>query len=337
MAYSVALPQANARVHVDDGNSILDAALSCDIPYPFGCRSGMCGSCKSTLISGRVDVRGHQEFALTEEEQRQGLVLACCAYPLSDCELVWLDPDEPASFDFRECEGRVAEVRRVTHDIAVVQVALDAAAPLEFAAGQYASVSFGFLPTRHYSFANVPGSPLLEFHVRAVPGGQVSTSVYAELSPGSRVRVSGPLGAAYLRRSHTGPAIFCAGGTGLAPVLSMLRQQALDGATRPMQLFFGVRAEQDLYAIDQLNELAHALPQLEITPVLSEADGSIGRRTGFLADAVRADVGDCSSSKAYLCGPPIMVETCRRALFEKNLGPQHCHVDAFWTPPAAPA
>ena len=316
--------------------SILEAALAAGIDYPFGCRGGVCGSCKSALVTGQVDLRGHQEFALSPQEERQGLVLACCSYPRSDCELAWLDADEPVDFTYREVGGRVAAVDRVTHDIVVVKVLPDQLEPLEFAAGQYASVRFKDQPSRCYSFANRPGEKMLEFHVRAVPNGQVSQFVYRSLREGDPVEIGGPMGVAYLRRQAPGPAVFGAGGSGLAPILSMLRVLAHEKSTRELQVFFGVRSERDLYAQTELRDVVAALPHCRVTSVLSDPQGPTVHRTGFLADAMRSDLGDCKGSKSYLCGPPVMVDTCRAVLLDKRVSPADCHVDIFWTAPAVP-
>src|SRR6476620_8026488 len=107
VAYQVIVRQADCVVSVKDGDSILDALLEAGVAYPFGCRGGVCGSCKSALISGQVDLRGHDEFALTLQEERQGLVLVCCSFPRSDCEVAWVDVDEPVRFEYRELLGQV--------------------------------------------------------------------------------------------------------------------------------------------------------------------------------------------------------------------------------------
>lgn len=336
MAHQVTIRQANCAVTVEDGESILESALRAGIDYPFGCRGGVCGSCKSALVTGQVDLRGHQEFALSAQEQLQGMVLACCSYPRGDCEVAWVDADEPVDFAYRELGGTVVSIEKATHDIAIVKVGLDNLEMLEFAAGQYASVRFNDLPARCYSFANRPGEAVLEFHVRAVPNGQVSQAVYNGLQVGDTVQICGPQGVAYLRQHHSGSAIFCAGGSGLAPILSMLRVLAHQRSERRLRLYFGVRGERDLYAQNELRSLVGALPNAEVTVVLSDPHGPTAHRTGFLADVMRTDLDDCGGSKSYLCGPPVMIETCRAVLLEKGVSPANCHVDVFWTAPAVP-
>jgi CDP-4-dehydro-6-deoxyglucose reductase/ferredoxin-NAD(P)+ reductase (naphthalene dioxygenase ferredoxin-specific) len=331
MTYTIKIRQFDEPVVADIGQTILEAALKQGLDYPCGCRSGNCGACKSTLFSGEVEMSPYSEFALTEEEKAGGLILACRAVPWSDCEVAYLEPDEVAVHLQRKLVCSVIGLEDATHDIKIVRLRVDRGGPFGFSAGQYAQVTFPGQPPRDYSMANRPDEEVLEFHIRHVGGGRVSKFVAETLALGDTVEVEGPYGIAQLRENHTGPIVALAGGSGLAPVMSIIETALAKGMGQDMHLYFGVRDERDIYLEDHFRLLAANHPNLNFVPVLSEPSGSTSRRIGFLADVVRADFADLDGAKAYLAGPPVMVETCVAALEQLGVGRENCHADAFYT------
>jgi naphthalene 1,2-dioxygenase ferredoxin reductase component len=331
MGFAVKVRQFDQILDVEMGQTILEAALARDLPYPHGCRSGNCGACKSELVSGEVEMSPYSEFALSAAEKANGLILACRAVPWSDCEVKFLDPEETVVHPLRHMICRVVELSHATHDIRVVRMKIESGGPYNFAAGQYASVQFAELPARDYSMANRPDDDVLEFHIRLLPGGAVTPHVAQVLKVGDAVKVVGPYGSSHLREKHTGPVLALAGGSGLAPIKSIVETALAQGAQQKITLYFGVRAERDLYLEDHFTALCRRHPNLDFIPVLSQAEAPTQRRTGFLADAVRADFHELDGAKAYLAGPPIMVETAMTALMEMGLRRQDCHADAFYT------
>ncbi|WP_341703979.1 2Fe-2S iron-sulfur cluster-binding protein [Ferrovibrio sp.] len=331
MAHSVIVRQLPEPVLVEDGDTILLAAQFSGHEYPASCASGNCGACKSLLIRGDVELLPYSEFALTDEERAAGLILACRAQPLGDCEVAWLEEGEIAAHPQRKLDCRVTANDAMTHDIRRIRLAIEAGGPFDFSAGQYAAVSFAGQPARDYSMASRPGSDSLEFHIRLVPGGKVSPFVLEGLKPGDRATVEGPRGISFLREHHTGPIIALAGGSGLAPVKAIVERALALGMQQPIHLYFGVRDERDLYLEDHFRALEKQHGNFTFTPVLSQPSGETARRTGFLADAVKADHADLDGARAYLCGPPVMVETCMTALTAAGLARECCHADAFYT------
>ncbi|MFQ5973402.1 MAG: 2Fe-2S iron-sulfur cluster-binding protein [Alphaproteobacteria bacterium] len=331
MTYRVKIRQHPEPIAVEVGETILAAALRQGVPYPHGCQSGNCGSCKSHLHSGDVDLTPYSEFALTDEERSCGLILACRAVVWDDAEVAWLEADEVVAHPNRKLACTVSNIEDATHDIRRIRLRIDAGGPYTFSAGQYAFVTFGDRPAREYSMANRPDRPELEFHIRRISGGATSPYVANALTVGERVGVDGPYGTSYLRELHTGPIIAVAGGSGLAPVLSVVETALVKGMRQPITMFFGVRDERDVYMEDRLNELAARHDTFDFEIVLSEPTRATHRPTGFVHERVARRFHDFDGCKAYLAGPPPMVEAAEALLAGRGMLPRDIHADAFYT------
>lgn len=332
----VDIRQARTGIDVPDGQTILEAALAAGIVYPHGCRSGRCGSCKSRLIEGKVDLLQHSRFALTDTERAEGLILACRALPQTDVTVAWLGSEDAALAPPRRIRGRVSELVDLTHDIKLVRVAPEDGAPLQFAAGQYAQLGFGDIPARSYSMANRDGDQGLEFHIRRVPGGTTSEHVHGALRVGDKATLEFPLGSSSLRQHHTGPILCVAGGAGLAPIKSIVETALANGMKQPIHVYFGARAERDLYLVEHFQALSSRHPNLSFTPVLSGAQPAL-YRSGFVTEAVAKDISDLDGWKAYVAGPPLMVDAAMAVTAARGLRSEDLHADVFFTPEGSPA
>jgi ferredoxin-NAD(P)+ reductase (naphthalene dioxygenase ferredoxin-specific) len=183
---------------------------------------------------------------------------------------------------------------------------------------------------RPYSMANVSGGDELEFHVRLVPDGRVTAYIENQLAPGDAVRVSGPLGTAYLRRKHQGPMLCVAGGTGLAPVLSIVRGALEQGMRQPIHLYFGVRTQRDIYGLEWLEQLQRQHANLHVHVVVSTGNADPRLRSGLLTDAFNSDWASLDGWRAYLCGAPPMVEAAAILARRKGVLAEHVYADAFY-------
>ena len=330
MSFKVRITSADRTIDVPTGATILDAALDAGISYPFGCQSGNCGACKSQLVKGEVTMGGYSEFALSDEEKARGLILACRAVPRDACEVAWLEEDDLIVHPRRLLACKVVALDDATHDIKRVRLEIALGGPFDFSAGQFASVTFEGCPPRDYSMANVPGDPILEFHIRRTAGGATSAHVWEKLKVGDSVRVEGPFGPSYLRESHRGPIIAVAGGSGMAPIKSIVERALQKQLPQHIYLYFGVRGERDLYLYDHFAALAGKHANLHFIPVLSEGGGS-SLRQGLVHEAVAQDFDEVDGCKAYLAGPPVMVEAATLLLEQRGMRRVDIHADAFYT------
>lgn len=313
-------------LHVPTGANLLETLRANDVPISYSCMAGRCGTCRCRVISGSVVDTG-REAKITNPAD-DGYILACTSVLTESCAIEIPEPDEVVTHPARIIKATVASIEDATHDIKILR--LHPSKPLSFSPGQYATLQFTPDHIRPYSMAGLSTDDVLEFHVRRVPDGRVSSYVFNQLQVGDTVRVSGPLGTAYLRTRHPGPMLCVAGGTGLAPILSIVRGAVAAGIDNPVHLYFGVRSPQDVYGLKHIRALQEALPSLKLEIVVTTDDGSAIHRTGLITDAIAQDIADFSGWRAYVCGAPPMVEATAALLKQHGIDGQQVHADAFY-------
>ncbi|MGI9509694.1 MAG: 2Fe-2S iron-sulfur cluster-binding protein [Geminicoccaceae bacterium] len=318
----------NRSISIDVAKgTILEAALEAGLPYPHGCRTGTCGTCKSRLLGGDVDMLDHAPEALSPEERQEGLILACRATPLGSVDVEWLDDGQADLPPLQRLNAKVTECALIGD--ALYRVRME---PLDdhltFLAGQYADLRFGDRPARSFSMANRPDEPILEFYVRHLQNGQASDYVATSLEPGETVRLKGPYGAAYLRPSDK-PIIAIAGGSGLAPLRSIVRTALHQGHQHDIRLYFGVRDEPSSLLLDEYRQLSEDYRQLLFLPVLSAPNQATDRRVGLVHDAVAADFADLSGHMIYSAGPSAMIDAVIPMATARGADPASILVDRF--------
>ncbi|MFM0045580.1 MULTISPECIES: 2Fe-2S iron-sulfur cluster-binding protein [Paraburkholderia] len=316
-------------IEFETGANLLDTLRRAAIPISYSCSSGRCGTCRCKVIAGSVEVTS----ASPDADPDDATVLACQATLTDHCTIEIPEPDEIVVHPARIVKGTVVSIDAPVSDVRVVRMSLNRT--LSFSPGQYASVQFVPGRERPYSMAGVDTDELIEFHIRIVPGGVVSEHVANELKCGDTARISGPLGTSYLRRQHDGPVICVAGGTGLAPVLSITRAILEAGDRRAVHLYFGVRSEADVYGAQTLAAITQRFPNLSVHTVIATGPSRDGHRAGLVTDAIDSDWTTLDGFRSYVCGSPPMVDAVRQTLIEKGLSAEHIYADAFFAQPDA--
>lgn len=307
--------------------TILDAALDSGVPFPHGCRTGECGTCKCLLLSGDVAMKNYDSAALSSAEKSAGFVLACRAKPRSDVHVAWLGGTVSIDLPVRRLSAQVANIEQVSP--LIKRLYLWPEAPLEFAAGQFARLTFADLPARAYSMASMPGDEVLEFHIRVIPGGRVSAHIENELKVGDSVQIEGPYGSAHLRPGDDSALVLVAGSSGLAPAKSIARTALAGKPDRRVHLYFGVRDEAHVYDERELKRLASRYSNLRVETVLSESTADSGRRRGTLAEVLLQDISAHRTAQFYVAGPPEMVSSVSEAVAASGIGREQIHADPF--------
>lgn len=338
MSFRVTIEPLGHTISVAEGQTILDASLREGLYLPHACGHGLCGTCKVRVVDGDFDHGEASPFALMDFERDEGLCLACCATALDDM-VIEADIDEDADargLPLRDLEGRVTELIDLTPTIKGVRIEVGGEG-LEFQAGQYVNLTLpGLEMPRAFSLSNPPQSKnRLELNVRHVPGGRGTTFVHEKLKVGDKLKMSGPLGRFFVRKSDAQPLIFMAGGSGLSSPRSMILDLLEgDGDNRSMTLIYGARSRAELYYHDQMLDLASRNPNFRYVPVLSEPSLECawpGMR-GFVHEAAaRVFDHDFRNHKAYLCGPPVMIDACIRTLMQGRLFERDIHIEKFVT------
>ncbi len=297
------------RLQVPCGGNLVEAARAAGLGLLTDCSNGQCGTCLAQLVSGTVELGDHDTAVLPEEDRAAGAVLPCVCRVTAPCAIeLPYDASEALGDEPPPLAAEVAAVETVATDIVRLEVRLPAA--IVFEPGQYVRIQpAGADFHRSYSMANVPGTERLQFFVRRVPGGAFSEWL-AAAQPGDAVSLSAPHGTFFLR-DEARPRLFVAGGTGVAPFLSMLRTLARRPDTQRTTLLVGGRTPGHLFAMEELQALATQIQGLDLQ-VAVEQDAGEGCHAGYATDLI-AKLGLDPATRVYLCGPPPMVEAGRRA------------------------
>ncbi|HZY20346.1 MAG TPA: FAD-binding oxidoreductase [Ramlibacter sp.] len=318
---------SGAAFDVVPGQSILDAALQAGIVLEHSCRSGRCGSCEGQVLAGGTAPLGG-EPALDAARHSAGWVLTCMRTVDGQPVRLAIEPVPLHLPPAKLVPSKIASLERVAPDVLRVRLRLPPQQPLHWRAGQYVDVAGPSGIRRSYSIANRPrAEPLIELHVRAVPGGSFSAYWFGQARPGDLLRLHGPLGSAVLREPQDRPLVLLATGTGIAPVKAMLEEiAARDERERPptIHVFWGNRRRSDFYWDPAMLPLVQ-----QFTPVLSGVDhGWTGRRGWVQHAAVESGV-PLADAAVHACGSARMVDDARRMLVAAGLDPRRFHADAF--------
>lgn len=331
----VTLVPAGEQIEVEQGESILDAALRAGLNLPHSCKAGRCGSCRARILSGSVAYPSGRPPALTEAEQHAGFALLCQARAQGPVAVETRKIQSVTDVQIRSLPCRVQRMKRLALDVMGLWLRLPAVEPFSWQPGQYVDVMLSGGRRRSFSLANPPhDGALLELHVRRSGRGEFTTQVFESMTEGTLLRIEGPLGQLAYRPGE-GPLLLVGGGTGYAPMKAILRHVLESGIARPVTLFWGARTRDDLYEDAWLRELAGRDPRLRYVPVLSDEDPVGQGERGLVHDAVLAAGLSLARTDVYLAGPPDMVAALRDALPRASADPARIVFDSFEYSPDA--
>ena len=333
MPFSVTNQRNNTSFSTNENETILNAALRDNRIYPYGCRSGVCGACKSDLISGRVDYGEYEDFALSDVEKAQGKALLCQAIPLEDVVIDIQEIMTGANIQIKMLPCRVGKIKRLAEDVIQLFLTLPKTQEFSFIAGQYVDIILKDGQRRSFSVANLPKQALeqgLELHIRHVADGHFTPRVFDSMKERDLLRFEGPFGTYFLQSEADKPIIMIAGGTGFSPIKGLFEQAAAQNPNQNIHLFWGARDEQDLYMNNLVKQWLETYPNLKYTPVLSDSTADDWKGdTGFVHEIVSETFDDFGNYDVYASGPPIMIDSVRDSLLEKGLNQDRFFFDSF--------
>lgn len=332
MPFQVHLHPSGRQFSVEPGETVLAAALRHGVTLPYGCRVGRCGTCMATLRAGRIGYDGDVPPGLEPYDIAANKFLVCQARPETDLVIETRELVRAGDIPIKNLPARIQDLETLTHDIMRLRLKLPDSERMQFMAGQYIEILLKDGRRRAFSIANAPhDDAFIELHIRLVPGGQFTHTVFEEMKPKAMLRIEGPLGTYYLREDSPRPMILMGGGTGFAPLKGMLEHAFYIGIERPLHLFWGVRTRQDLYMQDLIQGWLAQHPNFRYTPVLSEpsVDDHWDGETGLVMDAVARAYPDLHGHDVYMSGPPAMCDAARAGFLAHDLPLDQMFSDAF--------
>jgi p-cymene methyl-monooxygenase electron transfer component len=331
---AVEIESTGQKFAVVSGETVLERALKEGLAYPHDCTVGTCGTCKTRLISGKVDAITPFSYTLSKEELEAGYILACQAVPKSDL-VVDVEIASGAAMIAASQTAKLIALDDLTHDIKRARWSVET--PVQYRAGQYMNVRWtnaGGTSEEHrsYSFAAAPaatGLTELTTYIRHVPGGKFTDMLFASDPFDAKYEIDAPHGNFWLREG-TGPILCIAGGSGLAPLISLLEDAASNKVRRDCVLLFGARRERDLYAAEEIAAICNRwTARFDYWPVLSEEQAD-GHRHGFVTQFVHEALERLGGgAHGYMCGPPPMIDAGIAALVDAGIGLSDVHYDKF--------
>jgi len=334
--YSVRIEPHGRTLRVSPDTPVLEAALSAGLNLPHSCKSGHCASCRATLKEGEIRYPAGRPIGITEQEERAGKVLLCQARPASDLVIEARLIARVSEVEIKTLPCRVASLVPLAPDVMQVFLRLPAVESLPFQPGQYLDFLVEDGRRRSFSIASPPhDSELIELHVRKVTGGGFTERLFGHVGTGALLRIEGPLGQ-FVYRPGTTPILMIAGGTGFAPLKSMLRHIMEKGPARDVHLYWGARKPIDVYEESLVLQWQREHPRLKFTVVLSEATAAEAphHRLGWVHEAVLADYPRLDGLDVYTAGPPALVEAIRASFPPHGLTADRLHFDSFdYAPP----
>jgi len=312
---------------IKPSQTILEAAISSGITLPYGCRSGSCGSCKATIIKGEVFHEDIMPGVLTDQDKSEQNFLLCKTYATSDVTITSPVEKKLDEFPKKITPVRVEKLNLLNHDVMQILLKLPAGENLQFKAGQYLEFILKDGARRAFSMANAPSDDLIELHVRLIEGGTFTNYVFNEMKEKSIHRIEVPIGNFYLRESDR-PMIFVAGGTGFAPIKSIINDCHRAGVERKIYLYRGFKTHKDLYQDEVVENWKKNINNFEAINIYSEEVVN-GQEKSLVHKKVIKDLGQLDSFDVYCCGAPGMIEAAYKEFVEAGLNPNSFYSDAF--------
>ena len=311
---------------VKPSQTILEAAILAGINLPFGCKSGSCGSCKTKILEGQAFHEEIMPGALNEAEQKTGQHLLCKTYATSD--LIIEDTySVETNFPPKISPVRVESINQLNHDVIQVILKLPAGESVKFQAGQYLEFILADGSRRAFSMANCPGDDLIELHIRVIEGGKFTNYILKDMPEKSLHRIELPLGQFYLRDAEN-PIIFVAGGTGFAPIKSIINYMIKTNNNRKIYLYRGMRFKKDLYQSEVIDDWYSSGLDISVFNVFSDEEVD-GNKKKLVHQQVLDDYQSLHDFQVYCCGAPPMIETAYHSFIEYGLQNENFFSDAF--------
>ena len=334
---TITIASSGRRFSARPGETVLNAALRHGVVLPYSCKNGTCASCKCRLVEGKVQYPYNPPSALSFDDLYGGWALSCQAVADGDLKIEARELEQVADIPVRKLPARVESLEKFTPGIMRLRLKLPKAARLQFLAGQYIDIIQADGKRRAFSIASAPSeSNFIELHIKHVSGGGFTGHVFESMQLKEILRFEGPLGTFFIRRGSKRPLVLMGGGTGFAPLKSMIEELLDAGDHRPVRLFWGVQVESDLYARGLIAEWKSQHPDFQFTPVLMDPGPGWSGERGLVHEAVLTGVENLADHDVYMSGPPAMVNAGRNTFLAAGVPEDRLFYDSFDFAPDVP-
>lgn len=287
---------------IDPALTVLDAAAKAGWELPHSCRRGNCESCRVQVLDGEVS-----------PPAQNGTALLCMTRACGDIRIAADRVSAVNNTGRKRVQAKLYRQRMAAPDVAIVDLRFPAGVKAPFKAGQYLQVHIEGEEPRSFSMSNAPKSAdSVQLQVRVMPGSLFGERVLPALQPGDLLTLELPFGDFYLREGPA-PVIMVAGGTGFAPMQSILEDALAKQRDRSFTLYWGAREAEGLYAMEQVKKWQQKFANFKFVGVISHGEAPADMRSGFVHEAVLADHADLSGHQVYVCGAPVLVSAARQA------------------------
>lgn len=330
MPFVITVAEQDLQFTCNEQQTVLDAALEQGITLSYGCRNGLCASCKGKVIKGEIDYPQGQPGGITDEETAEHEALFCKAVPSTDLTIKVAVVEPQESIEIKTLPVRVSSIEYLSDDVVKLILQLPAMEIFHFKAGQWVYFVLRDGRKRAFSLANSPNDKgQLELQIRHAVGGVFTDFVFNQLSEGDLLQIEGPHGTFWYQEDEK-PLLLVAGGTGFAPLKGIFEAISEQALNHPVHLFWGSRAKKDLY-LDDLVQQWQQQYGIQYTAVLSEPehDDDWQGETGFVHEAVLKTYPDLSEYAVYMAGPPQMIESCKKDFINAGLDETCLYYDSF--------
>jgi benzoate/toluate 1,2-dioxygenase reductase component len=315
-------------IKVGPYETVADASYKARINIPLDCRDGACGTCKAFCESGTYDGGDYIEDALTDEEAEAGYCLPCQMTPESDLVLQIATTSDVAKTEAATFDATLTDIARHSETTYGFTLQVQNRDALAFLPGQYVNVEVpGTGQARSYSFSSGPTEDTVSFLIRITDKGLMSSFMRDTATVGDKMQFTGPMGSFFLRELKR-PALLLAGGTGLAPLLSMLEKMTTMDLEHPVHLIYGVTTDADLVELDKLEDYAQRIDNFTFDYCVSDPN-SAAKNKGYVTGLFEPKHINDGDVDVYLCGPPAMVEAVRGHLQNEGITPANFYYEKF--------
>ncbi len=334
MSFTVTVTPSGYQFEVEPGEVLLDAALRQGIEIPYGCGEGSCGACLAPLISGEVSYPGN-EFPSALDDDSDGHCLPCTAMVESNLtiEIEELQSKNKVKKEETEIDTipcRVEKIEHLTSNVMRLILQLPKDQELNFTAGQYLKLFLKDGTYRNFSIANAPHrKEYVELHIKNFGGSEFMKWIFEDMSEKSVLKIEAPYGNLSLNEKSNRPLLMIGGGTGFAPLKSIIEYALEMGFNREIFLFWGAISEEELYLSELPEAWSKQYENFHYIPVLSSPVDSWPGKSGWVHEIVLHDIKNLSDFDIYMAGPPAMLRAAKESLLCEDISEDQLHYDPF--------